>query len=339
MEQVASPASHLRAVSADSADYLRISTRWFAPSECRFLTPRDSYLSEVLRINHIAKQFGDVVALRDVSLDVPPGRIVGFLGRNGAGKTTTMRTVFGLVKPDAGSVTYNDESIDHDTRLRFGYMPEERGLYPRMKVKEQLVYFGRLAGMTSGDAGDSADHWLESFGLADRSDSKLEDLSHGNQQRIQLAAAIVHDPEVIVLDEPFSGLDPIGVESLSDVLRQFSAKGAAILFSSHQLDLVEHICEDVAIVDEGSIVVSGELERLREDASYRRVEIWLDGAVWDPPVEGAHRVEAGGRIHHIVSAQVDVEEMLGLARAAGSITRFSYEPPSLSDIFYEAVSG
>jgi len=292
----------------------------------------------MLQINHIAKRFGDVVALRDVSLDVRPGRIMGFLGRNGAGKTTTMRTIFGLVNPDSGSVMYQNEPISHDTRLHFGYMPEERGLYPRMKVKEQLVYFGRLAGMTRADAGDSADHWLASFGLADRADSKLEDLSHGNQQRIQLAAAIVHDPEVIVLDEPFSGLDPIGVESLSNVLRQFSAKGAAILFSSHQLDLVEHICEDVAIVNEGSIVVSGELDRLREDASYRRVEIWVDGTLWDPTVEGAHRVDSGGRTHHIVSADIDVEQMLALARDAGSITRFSYEPPSLSDIFYEAVS-
>jgi len=304
----------------------------------RYQIPHPRYRSRMLQINHIAKRFGDVVALRDVTLEVRPGRIVGFLGRNGAGKTTTMRTVFGLVTPDSGSVTYNDDAITHDTRLRFGYMPEERGLYPRMKVREQLVYFGRLAGMERSDATDSADHWLAAFGLADRADSKLEDLSHGNQQRIQLAAAIVHDPEVIVLDEPFSGLDPIGVESLSDVLRQFSAKGAAILFSSHQLDLVEHICEDVAIVNEGSIVVSGELDQLREDASYRRVEIWIDGAIWDPPTEGAHRVESGGRTHHIVNADVDVEQMLALARDAGSITRFSYEPPSLSDIFYEAVS-
>lgn len=292
----------------------------------------------MLQINDIAKRFGEVVALRDVSLDVRPGRIVGFLGRNGAGKTTTMRTVFGLVTPDAGSVTYDGGPIDHDLRLRFGYMPEERGLYPRMKVKDQLVYFGQLAGMSRTAAAESADNWLASFGLADRTNAKLEDLSHGNQQRVQLAAAIIHDPEVIVLDEPFSGLDPIGVESLSGVLREYSARGSAILFSSHQLDLVEDICEDVAIIDEGRIVVSGQLEDLRENASYRRVEVSVNGEVWDPPVDGARRVESAGGIHHIVDAGLDVEQVLALARAAGPITRFSYEPPTLSDIFYQAVS-
>jgi ABC-2 type transport system ATP-binding protein len=292
----------------------------------------------MLQINAIAKRFGDVVALRDVSLDVRPGRIVGFLGRNGAGKTTTMRSVFGLVSPDTGTVTYDGQPIDHDVRLRFGYMPEERGLYPRMKVKDQLVYFGQLAGMSRAAAGDAADRWLASFGLAERAQAKLEDLSHGNQQRIQLAAAIIHDPEVIVLDEPFSGLDPIGVESLSGVLREFSAQGSAILFSSHQLDLVEDICEDVAIIDEGRIVVSGALDALREAASYRRVEVWVDGMVWDPPVEGARRIEAAGGIHHIVDAGLDVEEVLALARQSGPITRFSYEPPTLSDIFSQAVA-
>jgi ABC-2 type transport system ATP-binding protein len=286
----------------------------------------------------VSKRFGDVVALRDVSFDVAPGRITGFLGRNGAGKTTTMRIVFGLVSADTGSVAYGGHEISAERRLRFGYMPEERGLYPRMKVREQLVYFGRLAGMSGSEAAASADRWLREFGLADRADSKLEELSHGNQQRIQLAAAIIHDPEVLVLDEPFAGLDPIGVESLSTVLTGFARNGAAILFSSHQLDLVEHICEDVVIVHDGSIVVSGVLRSIREDAGYRRVEIWVDGELWDPPVPDAHRVESGGRIHHIIDATVGVDDLLRLARASGTITRFSYEPPSLSDIFSEAVT-
>ena len=292
----------------------------------------------MLSVRGVSKRFGDVVALRDVSFDVAPGRITGFLGRNGAGKTTTMRIVFGIVAPDAGSVTYDGDQIDVDRRLRFGYMPEERGLYPRMKVREQLVYFGRLAGMAPDAAGSAADTWLDEFGLADRADSKLEELSHGNQQRIQLAAAIIHDPEVLVLDEPFAGLDPIGVESLSTVLTGFARRGAAILFSSHQLDLVEDICEDVVIVHDGAIVVSGVLQTIRETAGYRRVEVWVDGQLWDPPVADARRVESGGRSHHIVDASVGVDELLGLARATGTITRFSYEPPSLSDVFSEAVS-
>lgn len=293
----------------------------------------------MLNVRNISKRFGDVIALSDVSFDVPPGRVVGFLGRNGAGKTTTMRSVFGLVEPETGSIAYNGEPITPEVRLRFGYMPEERGLYPRMRVREQLVYFGRLAGMGAGDAGDAADHWLDRFGLADRASGKLEELSHGNQQRIQLAAAILHDPEVLVLDEPFSGLDPIGVESLSEVLREFAAKGAAILFSSHQLDLVEDICEDVAIIHNGEIVVTGALDRIKEEASYRRVEIRIDGELWAPPVEGVHEVGNAGRTHHIIDASVDVEELLVLARVEGSITRFSYEPPALTDIFHEAVLG
>lgn len=292
----------------------------------------------MLSVHNASKRFGEVIALRDVSFDVAPGRITGFLGRNGAGKTTTMRIVFGIISPDRGSVTFDGTPISADQRLRFGYMPEERGLYPRMKVREQLVYFGRLAGMRAGDAGVSADRWLAEFGLSDRADSKVEELSHGNQQRIQLAAAIVHRPEVLVLDEPFSGLDPIGVESLSSVLTSFAADGAAILFSSHQLDLVEHICQDVAIIHDGAIVVAGELEQIRDRAGYRRVEIWVDGSLWDPPVADAHRVDTGRRVHHIIDSSVDVDHLLGLARSAGAITRFSYEPPTLSDIFNEAVT-
>ena len=292
----------------------------------------------MLSVVGISKRFGDVVALDDVSFDVVPGRIKGFLGRNGAGKTTTMRSVFGLVTPDTGTVTYDDAPITQDVRLRFGYMPEERGLYPRMKVADQLEYFGRLSGLTAEDATASTHNWLDAFGLADRAQSKLEDLSHGNQQRIQLAAAIVHGPEVLVLDEPFSGLDPIGVTSLTDVLREFASQGAAILFSSHQLDLVEDICEDVVIIDDGRIVVQGDLDDLRERASYRRMEVWVDGELWDPPDGRARLVSSGSRPHHIVDASIDVADVLAAASAAGAITRFSYEPPSLSDIFNEAVA-
>ena len=303
---------------------------------CR--SPKVSSVVFMLVVDGISKRFGDIIALEDVSFRVRPGRIVGFLGRNGAGKTTTMRSVFGLVAPDSGSVAYDGAPIDPATRLRFGYMPEERGLYPRMKVRDQLIYFARMSGMSSADASTSVSRWLETFDLADRADAKLEELSHGNQQRIQLAAAIVHEPELLVLDEPFAGLDPIGVDSLSTVLREFAATGTGILFSSHQLDLVEHICEDVAIIQSGTIVVQGDLADLKESAQYRRVEIWLDGELWDPPVGGAHRVDAGGRTHHILDVGVEVEDLLNIARQHGSITRFSYEPPTLSDIFHEAVT-
>ena len=295
------------------------------------------YPSSMLSVRNISKRYGDIVALRDVSFDVQPGRILGFLGRNGAGKTTTMRTIFQLVQADSGEITYNDAPIGLSQLVRFGYMPEERGLYPRMKVRDQLVYLASLSGMNTTDARSSTDMWLERLDLSDRADAKLEDLSHGNQQRVQLVAAIVHDPELLVLDEPFSGLDPIGVDSLSEVIGEFAASGAGILFSSHQLDLVEHICEDVAIVDEGEVVLIGDLDKIREEAPYRRVLIEVDGQLWAPPVSGTHEVGTRGKRHHIVDASVDVEQLLHLARGAGPITRFSYETPTLSDIFQEAV--
>ncbi len=292
----------------------------------------------MLALRNISKRFEDVVALDDVSFDVHPGRILGFLGRNGAGKTTTMRSIFDLVQPDTGTVTYNGEPVGRSQMLSFGYMPEERGLYPRMRVRDQLVYLGTLVGMNRDAARAETDRWLERFDLGDRADAKLEDLSHGNQQRIQLIAAILHRPELLVLDEPFAGLDPIGVASLSGVIREFADNGVGILFSSHQLDLVEDICQDVAIIDRGVVVLSGDLHQITRDATYRRVLIEVDGVVWHPTVEGVREVATGNRPHFIVPASVGAEELLHRASADGGITRFSYEVPALSDVFREAVA-
>ena len=179
----------------------------------------------MLEIRGLTKRYGPVTALDGASFTAARGRLVGFLGPNGAGKTTTMRCVFGLATPDAGDVRWDAQPIDDDMRLRFGYMPEQRGLYPRMRVAEQLSYFGQHHGLSSKDAKARGIAWLERFGLADRAKSKLEDLSHGNQQRVQLATALVHDPELLVLDEPFSGLDPIGIATMTEVLRERAAAG------------------------------------------------------------------------------------------------------------------
>ena len=199
----------------------------------------------MLEIRDLSKRYGSVVALDGTSFRVAPGRIVGFLGPNGAGKTTTMRAIFGLVRPDHGEVRWRGKPIGPEVRARFGYMPEERGLYPKMKVGDQLSYFARLSGLTATAAKEATAAWLQRLGLADRHGARLEELSHGNQQRVQLAAALVHDPELAVLDEPFSGLDPLGVEALGEMLVQTAATGVAVVFSSHQLDLVEDICQDV----------------------------------------------------------------------------------------------
>jgi ABC-2 type transport system ATP-binding protein len=296
----------------------------------------------MLEITALTKRYGSVTALDAATLRAEPGRLLGFLGPNGAGKTTTMRCVFGLATPDAGAVRWNGRPIDAVVRLRFGYMPEQRGLYPRMRVVEQLVYFGRHHGLSSRDAGRRAAAWLERFGLADRARAKLEDLSHGNQQRVQLAAALVHDPVLLVLDEPFSGLDPLGVATMSEVLRERAAAGVAVVFSSHQLDLVEEVCEDVAIISRGRVVASGRIDDLRAGSGRRHLDVEIAGAGGTWPADGAGVTvlgRDGDAVRLLVDEATELGGLLTSAQAAGPVRRFSYGPPRLSELFMDAVAG
>jgi ABC-2 type transport system ATP-binding protein len=251
-----------------------------------------------------------------------------------------MRAVFGLVELDSGAVLWDGRPVGLEQRLRFGYMPEERGLYPRMPVGEQLAYFGRLHGLDAGEARAAASQWLERLGLADRAAAKVEELSHGNQQRAQLAAALVHEPELLVLDEPFAGLDPVAVRTLAEVLRDEAARGAAVLFSSHQLELVEDICEEVAIIDRGRIVATGDLHALRRASQRRRIVLQLDGAPpeWLPEVAGVDLVERrNGDLRLVAGREVDPEDVLASAEQSARVVEFSYGPPSLSELFLELV--
>jgi ABC-2 type transport system ATP-binding protein len=293
----------------------------------------------MLEVHDLTKRYGDVVALAGASFRAAPGRIVGFLGPNGAGKTTTMRAIFGLVRPDGGQVRWNGVPIGPEQRSHFGYMPEERGLYPKMKVLDELRYFAELSGMPSAEAHAAATGWLARLGLGERADARVEELSHGNQQRVQLAAAFVHDPELAVLDEPFSGLDPIGVESLTEILRQTAATGVAVVFSSHQLDLVEDVCQDVVIIDHGRIVLGGVVDDLKAASPYRSLKIDVDGESWVPGLPGVvtAKSESGG-FRVLVDAAVEVGAIVESARRVGEVTTFSFEPPSLTDLFLEAVS-
>jgi ABC-2 type transport system ATP-binding protein len=256
-----------------------------------------------------------------------------------AGKTTTMRTIFGLVRPDRGEVRWRGRPVGPKERARFGYMPEERGLYPKMEVGEQLAYLAELSEMNAAAAKEATTEWLGRLGLGDRSGARLEELSHGNQQRVQLAAALVHDPELAVLDEPFSGLDPIGVESMAELLAQTAATGVAVLFSSHQLDLVEDVCQDVVIIDHGKIVLAGVVEELKAASAYRSLDIRVDGDPWVPVLpSGTVTSKEDGKVRVLVEASVDLEEILASARRVGEVTAFSFEPPSLADLFLETVS-
>jgi ABC-2 type transport system ATP-binding protein len=256
-----------------------------------------------------------------------------------------MRTLFGLVAPDAGTVRWQGKPVDWHSWRWFGYMPEERGLYPGMRAAEQITYFGRLGGLSARDAAAAANRWIRRLGLAGREDSRVDRLSHGNQQRVQLAVALVHDPDLLVLDEPFTGLDPIAVDALAALMHELCEAGTTVLFSSHQLDLVEHLCEDVVILDKGRVVLAGLLSELRARAPRRRLEVTLarDSGErwwerWSSALPGV-RVAAGDarQVRFTVDRSVDLEKVLTEARSTAEVVRFDYEPPSLSEIFREAV--
>ncbi len=295
----------------------------------------------MLQIVDLAKRYGTVVALDGATFDADPGRIVGFLGPNGAGKTTTMRCIFGLARADRGDVRWAGVPVDREARLRFGYMPEQRGLYPRMRVAEQLSYFAQQHGMGGKAADAAALRWLDRMGLADRAKSKLEELSHGNQQRVQLAVALVHEPELLVLDEPFSGLDPIGIATMTEVVRERASAGVGVVFSSHQLDLVEDVCEDVVIIARGRVVAAGAIDDLKSASGRQHLEVevvgsagaWLDGRADITVIE-----RDGDRVKLLVDRAVDLDDLLRRAQAAGEVRTFAYQPPKLSELFMEAVA-
>jgi len=293
-----------------------------------------------LELEGLRRTFGSVTALDDLSFSVPSGVVVGFLGPNGAGKTTTMRAIFGLTDLDAGVVRWNGSTIGQSERRRFGYMPEERGLYPGMLVGDQVEYLGRLHGLNPHDAAASTRSWLERLDIADRADSKVEALSHGNQQRVQLAAALVHDPEVLVLDEPLSGLDPTGIDAIGQVLVDQARAGCCVLFSSHQLDLVEDLCEQVTIIDHGRLVVSGAVDELAEGGT-RRLVVRVDGdreADWADGLPGVTVSQvSGGEARLVLAPGVESDQVLRTAMAAGRVTQFSFERRRLSEVFREAV--
>jgi ABC-2 type transport system ATP-binding protein len=293
----------------------------------------------VLELDKLSRRFGDVQALQDLSFRVAEGQMFGFVGGNGAGKTTTMRIVMGVDRPDAGQVRWRGRQIDAASRRRFGYMPEERGLYPKMRVRDQLQYFGRLHGMETEAAGQAADAWLERFGLTERARDRVEQLSLGNQQRVQLAAALVHEPELLVLDEPFSGLDPIGVDALSEALLGYAARGVPVIFSSHQLELVERLCDAVAIIDKGRLVASGAVDELRRRDGEVRLRVDTGGASdWVMGLRGVTVVDKTERgLILVLDPGADDQAVLDAARAAGPVHAFGRLEPTLTELYREAV--
>jgi ABC-2 type transport system ATP-binding protein len=298
----------------------------------------------VLEIDGLRKRFGETVALDGLTFDVRPGEMFGFVGTNGAGKTTAMRIVLGVLAADAGRVRWAGKDLDAVTRARIGYMPEERGLYPKMRVRDHLVYLARLHGADQASAVVAADRWLAALAVADRADDRVEALSLGNQQRVQLAAALVHDPVVLVLDEPFSGLDPVGVDVLAGVLRSRVEDGAAVVFSSHQLELVERLCDAVGIIQAGRMVATGTVAELRaagrvRDGGGRRLRVRVDAPPqWADAVPGT-RVVSSDRDGVLLALDpgADDQAVLAAASAAGPVHAFTPLEPTLTELFREVV--
>ena len=276
-----------------------------------------------------------------MSFSVAPGEIYGFVGSNGAGKTTTMRIALGVLTADSGEVRLGSRVDDDALRRSFGYMPEERGLYPKQKVLEQLTYLGRLHGMSTAEARSRAQEMLEAFGLEERSKDLLEALSLGNQQRVQIIAALLHDPKCLVLDEPFSGLDPVAVDSMAQMLEGFLRRGVPVLFSSHQLDLVERLCEDVLILHEGRLVASGAAQDLRDAAPPRYRLICGGDTGWVREIPGIEVLDVDGREALIELPRGEHGDVLRtqlLDRAMrADLHEFRRIQPTMSEIYRKAI--
>ncbi len=297
-------------------------------------------MAEELQIQDLSRRFGRLTALDDLSFSVDAGEVVGFLGPNGAGKTTTMRAIFGLTDLDGGHVTWKGKIVGANERRRFGYMPEERGLYPGMRIGDQLVYIGRLHGMSTIDAHHATEAWLERLGLADRARDKVESLSHGNQQRVQLTAALLHSPELIILDEPLAGLDPTGIDEIGAILVEQARAGCCVIFSSHQLDQVEDLCESVIIIDHGHLVVTGRVDDLANSGA-RRLVVRVEGdrtGDWARELSNVTVSEVtGGEVRLILGENVDTDDVLEAARRAGRVTEFVMRRRRMSEVFREAL--
>ncbi len=297
-------------------------------------------MGQRLELRGIRRSFGELVAVDDLSFSVPAGSMVGFVGRNGAGKTTTMRIICGLLAADRGTVSWCGAPIDASVRERIGYMPEERGLYPKMRIGDQLEYFAVLHGASHDQGRAGARRWLQRLGLGDRVSTRVDELSHGNQQRVQLAAALVHDPQLLILDEPFAGLDPIAADTMAEVLREEAARGVPVLFSSHQLELVEHLCESLAIIDDGRLVACGPVDELRaRGPRLIRVDIRDARLDWSDELGDVEVVErTDGRTIFKLAPGADSQRILDAARRSGSVTHFAELQPTLADVFREVVS-
>jgi ABC-2 type transport system ATP-binding protein len=304
--------------------------------------PGEGTVQMTLSIDRLRKQFGEVRALDEVTFQVKPGEVFGFLGANGAGKTTTMRIVLGFLRADEGSVTWMDRPTSAWPRRTWGYMPEERGLYLRMPVLDQLVYFASLYGVSRAQARRDARHWLARFRIEEYADRKAESLSKGNQQKVQYIATILHDPDVVLMDEPFSGLDPVNVALLKSAFVEMRERGKTVVFSTHQLDQAEELCDSVAIIDQGRVVTSGPTREVKRSTGHQvvRVATSHDGDIrWLQALPHVTVTRPGLDYTEVrVDTGSDPQTVLRAAMShGGEVLRFEVADPSLEEVFVTRV--
>lgn len=293
----------------------------------------------VLELNHVTKRFGSFTAVNQLSLKIPEKDMFGFLGANGAGKTTTFRMILGLLDASDGKISWDGKPINYSTSNIIGYLPEERGLYPKLKVRDQIVYLARLRGMQKQAALTELDYWLNRFKVPEYADKKVEELSKGNQQKIQFIAAVIHKPKLLILDEPFSGLDPVNVEQLKEAVIDLKNAGTTIVFASHRMEHVEEMCEHICIMHKGSPVVHGSLKEIKRSFGKKNLVIHADfdtAFLNDYPGVTKARQTAEGVNLQIEGEQI-AEGILQEIVGKGFIRKFVLEEPSLNDIFIEKV--
>ena len=295
----------------------------------------------VIELRNVTKRFDEFVAVRDLSLEVRQGTIFGLLGPNGAGKTTSIRMIVNITAPDEGDVLVKGRAVSPELQPYIGYLPEERGLYKKMKVGEQLVFFANLKGLSSAEAGRRVAQWLARLEMSEWKNKKPTDLSKGMQQKIQFIVTVVHDPEVLILDEPFSGLDPVSVNLLKSVILDLKQRGKTIIFSTHQMEQVEQMCDDICLINHGTQVLSGSLRQVKRRYGKNTVILDYEGAesfLGDDLVKRHNRFPNYSEI--LLNEGADAQEVLRRALAAGArVNRFELVEPSLNEIFIEVVTG
>ncbi|MBM7647621.1 ABC-2 type transport system ATP-binding protein [Bacillus ectoiniformans] len=291
----------------------------------------------MLKLDHVTKNFNEFTAVNQLSLAIPEKEMFGFLGANGAGKTTTFRMVLGLLQPTEGTIEWQGKPVNYSASSLIGYLPEERGLYPKMKVKEQIVYLARLRGMDKLEAARQTDHWLERFNVPDYANKKVEELSKGNQQKIQFITSVVHNPQLLILDEPFSGLDPVNVELLKEAVLDLKNNGTTIVFSSHRMEHVEELCEHLCIMHHGKPVVHGKLRDIKRSFGKKNVSVQADFDVsYLAEMQGVLKAKKTAEgITLQVAEEKTAQSIFSSLQGKGFVKKFELEEPSLNDIFIE----